>query len=134
MTNMKGITPVIAIILLLLITISMVGFAWVWFGQVSQRLTTDIENRTFEQINRQEKTIRIDNANGVNIDIRATGSSIIQISEIQVYVDDIRQTCDWGGLTSVAPAAVETCVIPACTAGQTIRATSPGGTDEVLCT
>lgn len=43
---MKGISAVIAVILMLLITVGLAGMAWVWFGTVFGGLTSPIANET----------------------------------------------------------------------------------------
>lgn len=127
---MKGITPVIAIILLLLITISMVGFAFVWFS----RMTVGITNQTGEQIQQQiaaaSKKVSIDSVTTANIWIRNIGTATIPIGEIGVYVNGAKVTCTWSG--SISPGSVSACGV-GCSAGGTVRATAPGNYDERGC-
>lgn len=139
----KGITPIIAIILLLLITISMVGFAFVWFSRVATISAERTENLTAEQTSIAAKTIRIDNAIAASVTIRNTGIASINISrELAVFVDDairswttINPNC--ASLANIlAPGSIRTCEFstPACTAGSgKVKVTAPGNTDVVTC-
>ncbi len=135
---MKGITPVIAIVLLLMITIAMVGFAFVWFqGMWSQTAET-----TSSQIQAQQqamlKTIVIDNVNcpGADIYVRNTGSTTIPVDEVTVYVAGVKQTCTWvGGVTTIPQGTIATCdsgtvAIPS---GAVVKVSSPGSVDETKC-
>lgn len=142
---MKGITPVIAIILLLLITISMVGFAFVWFSRVTSQAGQQIENQTLQQIGAAAQKISIDGFNpgpSTIVYLKNTGSATVQLASISVYVASTIRTCttftspSGAPITSLAPGAVGTCTFSgaACSAGQTIRVSAPGGEDIVTCT
>ncbi|MEM7819810.1 MAG: archaellin/type IV pilin N-terminal domain-containing protein [Candidatus Aenigmatarchaeota archaeon] len=130
---MKGITPVIAIILLLLITISMVGFAFVWFSRVSTTITNQTETAIVTQQQQMAKKVSIDSASTTQLSIRNVGSATISTTEIAVYVAGSRITPTWSS-NSVAPGAViYTTGNYACTAGQKVRVTAPGSVDETTC-
>jgi len=130
---MKGITPIIAIVLLLMITISMAGFAFIWF----QRIGTTALNATQAGVVAQQqaagKLIAIDNVDvsGGKITIRNIGSYTIQSTELSVYKDGSSVTCTWDK-TSVPPGGIITCTatISGCT---TIKVTAPGNQDQVAC-
>lgn len=131
----KGITPVIAVILLLLITISMVGFAFVWFSRITQSALAATENRTQTILSQQEQTIRVDNVNAAarQVTIRATGSQSISNSNLKVYVSSILQACAWDAPT-LTPGSTITCTFTsACNPGNPLRVTAPGGPDETTC-
>ena len=138
---MKGITPVIAIILLLLITISITGFAFVWFS----RMTSDVgeemgtmANETITSVNQRVNIEAISVANSI-VTVRNTGGATIPYSRVSVYADEVPVTCDWSppppGTTTIAPGSVASCdwSPAACTGGTTIKITSPGGTDKGVC-
>ncbi len=130
---MKGITPVIAVILLLLITVSLVAFAFTWFSRVAQTAATGIENQTQKLIT--TKSIRIENAKvaGVitNIDVRNTGDSTVLGSELTFYVEDGRVPVN-GCPASIAAGAVATCTPTVqCNATQRLRATVGSGAGDI---
>lgn len=129
---MKGITPVIAIILLLMLTVSMVGFAFVWF----QRVAASVTNRTASEIasrqNQMAQTIRIDNAGTTTVTVRNTGSVPISNTTLAVYVDNVLQACTWD-VASIPPLGFAECTPISCPVGSTIRVTAPGNSDEDVC-
>ncbi len=135
---MKGITPVIAVILLLLITIAMVGFAFVWFGRIAGAATNATQQQLESQLSQQAKRVSIDNLNAAqsNVTFRNTGTATIAGSEISVYAGGTLVTCIWSPPSAVvAPGATMSCDWSgsACTANTLVRVTAPGGADESTC-
>jgi flagellin-like protein len=133
--DLKGITPVIAIILLLLITISMVGFAFVWFQRVQSSMTNATETELQSQLSRQSQKIAIDNAAGTTLVMRNIGTSAVPVTSITAYVNNAVVTLSGAACTgNIAPGATVTCTISsACNAGASIKVTSPGGQDIDVC-
>lgn len=131
----KGITPVVAVILLLLITIAMVGFAFVWFSRVVQSAGSAGEESLQSQLDQQGKRVKIDNAAagaGSTITIRNIGTRNIQPSEIVVYINNALVTCTVP--SAIAPGGFASCDPSTdCVAGQKVRVTAPGGVDETTC-
>lgn len=136
---MKGITPVIAVILLLLITVSLVGFAFVWFTRISTTAGTAIENKTGELL--RSKSIRVENARATAVDLRNTGSVTINENELAFYINNARNTttitCGAAATNdAIAPNAVLSCTLGVadnCGPGVPLRVTVPGGQDIVSC-
>ncbi len=132
---MKGITPVIAIILLLMITISLVGFTFVWF----QRITSSAMNSTQQNLQNQQKQIgtilsidNIDKTNG-KVYVRNSGSFTVDTDSIAVYVNDTEMiTCTWSG-TSIEPGKVASCTNSTIKSCGTVKVTSGGSTDMKSC-
>ncbi|MBI4018486.1 MAG: hypothetical protein HY368_02655 [Candidatus Aenigmarchaeota archaeon] len=133
----KGITPIIAIILLLLITISMVGFAFVWFSRVASISAERAENQTVEQFAAQEKKIRIDNAKATSVTLRNIGSRAVRISELAAFVDDVSTTLSGAGCTAadaISPGATLSCTLgSSCDNPEKLKITAPGNQDVVIC-
>lgn len=134
---MKGITPVIAVILLLIITISMVGFAFVWFQRVAFTAQTATESTLQTTLTQQGQTIRIDNVeySTNKVQIRSIGTQSILNSNLNVYLNGTKQTCAWDS-PSLAPGSIITCTFGtgcASGSGTKLRVTSPGNLDEVVC-
>lgn len=135
---MKGITPVVAIILLLLITIAIVGFAMVFF----QRTVTSATESGQEQLNSQTsqlaKTAVIANTNCVEgtstINIRNTGTQSIAASEVSVFIDNTIKTCAWSGMPVTAGGSA-TCTVAEAgdSTGKNAKLSAPGSTDQVVC-
>ena len=85
---MKGITPVVAIILLLMITISMVGFAFVWFNQMLSTVTSDVEDQVTSDVDKMNQKIDIINIapDEVTVSIRNIGSVGIEDTQLAFFI------------------------------------------------
>ncbi len=133
---MKGITPVIAIILLLLITISMVGFAFVWFSRVTSSAGGQIENSTLAELRRQGQRISIENINpaAATVTVLNTGTVAIADTELGLYINNALTACTWAP-TSISPGGRTTCdwSVGACATGTTVKVVAPGGQDLSTC-
>ena len=132
---MKGITPVIAIILLLLITISMVGFAFVWFQRVAQTATESTESQLQSQLSQQAQKIRIESYAGTTVTMRSTGSAAIASGSVGLFVNGSLTTSGTCPASSVAAGAIFSCSSSAavCSGSSTVRVTSLGNSDQVTC-
>ena len=91
---MKGITPIIAIVLLLAITIAIVGFSFVYF----QRIVGGGLQKTYNQ-SQQFSTVgfsidSVSTSGNVKVFIRAIGGTLKE-SELVVYVNGtVPRSCD----------------------------------------
>ncbi len=136
---MKGITPVVAVILLLLITISIVGFAFGFFQRLLGTAGTGVENQTQAVIGRVAQTISIDNVDAVGnkVTVRNTGTANIATgTELTVFVGGTKiDTCNWGGDATVEPKTTSTCTWTGtpCSAGTTLKVVAPGNEDSRKC-
>jgi flagellin-like protein len=139
MVKMKGITPVIAIILLLLITISITGFAFVWFSRITTDTGTAMQNQTRELMSATQQRVNIEaiSATSCTITVRNTGGATIPGNKINLYVNNLLQSnCIWNPTTIVANGVASCTWIPtgcSCTAGTSVKVTTPGGTDMSTC-
>ncbi len=128
----KGITPVVAIILLLLITVAIVGFAFGFF----QRATTTSAQRTQEETERiagsVSEAFRIENAAGTSITIRNLGSAALNASTVTFYANGVARTCV-GLPATIAVNGVGSCTLSASCTGQTLRVVTTGAEDVVTC-
>ena len=86
--NTKGITPIIAIILLMMITIALAGFTYIWLQGVFKTSSNNTKTQLEQQQRSMMKTIRIDSATSGTgeLAIRNTGSESITSNEIAVFV------------------------------------------------
>lgn len=146
---MKGITPVIAIILLLMITIAMVGFAFVWFSGVMGTITNQTGATLSEEQRQIATNIRIANAysnlsgtvRNVLITFTNTGTQSVKASELVMTVEDSTAGRTLGTsvyANSIAPGATVTDYDSTfdCTQGDsmTITARLPKHVDSVTFT
>lgn len=133
---MKGITPIIAIMLLLMITIAMIGFAYLWFTRISQNAMNRTENIMEQNRENLGKTIQIDSAIGAEtsmVFIRNTGSYPINVTEIKAYVAGALASCNFDPVLEIAPGEIKRCDISSNCAGYLVKVSAPGNFDEVMC-
>lgn len=130
---MKGITPVIATIMLLLITISMVGFAYIWLSNIWKGTTTGTENMANQQAQRMGQKISIESAKTIAITVRNIGTYSIPKASLAVFVDSVHQDCDWDRESFAPGDTITTTSGFACSAGQTVKVTAPGNFDLDAC-
>ena len=101
---MKGITPVIAVILLLLITISMVGFSMVFFQRTVETATKSGDEQLAQQLDQIGSQPRIESAAGSKVVIRNMGSVALTVSNLVFSADGETKTSS--GPASLGPGAV----------------------------
>ncbi len=85
---MKAVTPVIATMLLIVVTISMVGTALIIFSRTSETSAETASNITEQKFKQFGTEIRIDSAVGSRVYVRNTGSVAIPASALSFYVND----------------------------------------------
>jgi flagellin-like protein len=135
---MKGITPVVAVILLLLITISMVGFAFVWFSKVSEIATTQTEAELQNQLIVQSQKIKIESISLTRdqITIRNTGSQPIALADkISIFVQGAIAPCAvWSPPGDLSAGETSSCTSGfSCATGDTVKVSAPGNSDAIKC-
>ncbi len=146
--GMKGITPIIAIILLLLITISMVGFAFVWFTRIAESASAAGSSQLNLKVGQMAQKIRLDNVNDNLVPIRNIGSQAIQSVSLSFYVNSTMRGCDGttGGSIDafiLSPGEVRSCYLceqlsgsctgTICDSNGRLKITAPAGSDELIC-
>jgi flagellin-like protein len=134
---MKGITPVIAIILLLLITISLVGFAFIYFTRVTEVATQKTQEQLEHVISSQQMVVVIDNYAGTSLSVRNRGTATFGTGNVSIYKNNVLTTCPGTGWNPamLGPGQVSVCTFSAaCVEGDVIRVTTPGGQDSEECT
>ncbi len=135
--TMKGITPVVSVILLLLVTIAMVGFAFGFFQRMLGIAGTSTETGLTTVSNQAAKTVRIDNIDAAAsaVTVRNTGSQSIAAGEITVFSNGALQSCTWNPAMPLAKDASSACDFSAsaCTSGTVIKVVAPGNEDSLKC-
>ncbi len=84
----KGITPVIATILLLLITVSMTGISFVFFQRTAQTAAQSGEEQLQQQAVVGGTSFRIESTGPGKIYIRNLGSRVIHNASLAVFIDN----------------------------------------------
>ncbi|MFH0832800.1 MAG: archaellin/type IV pilin N-terminal domain-containing protein [Candidatus Aenigmatarchaeota archaeon] len=129
---MKGVSPVIATILLLLITISLIGFVFMYMERSVTTTGEQTEEQLKEQIAKFSKGIWIDNAAAASVVVRNIGSQVVNATEIRLYVNDAAATCSWSSGT-IAPSSVATCTLSESCSGKNVKATGPSNDAKKSC-
>ena len=87
---MKGITPVVAVIMLIMITISMVGFLFVWFSGYIPTILNQTESQLEEQQRQQRMGISFinsyENGGDIFVSLRNSGTVDIRADELVIFV------------------------------------------------
>jgi parallel beta-helix repeat protein len=84
---MKGVSTVIAIILILMITVAMAALAYLWFTGVFETLTETGQEQVEETTIKLGSSIAIESVKGDNVYVRNTGK--YNVTEIVLYIDDV---------------------------------------------
>ena len=132
---MKGIEAIIAVILLLLITISVVGFAFLFFSRITTSTSAASENQTTEQINKFAKQVGIESSSNTTVWVKNVGSATMNgVTELNLYINGAPRTCS-PALGVMTPGNVSKCVWSgaACVSGDIIKITSPSNSVQVNC-
>ncbi len=105
--NSKGISAVIAVIMLLMITVALAGMAYVWFTGVFSQVTTSVGNQTIQTTIALGTKFVIETAYNdsnpatqVKFVLRNTGTQNIDLSGLGVYINDVSQTLSATGTVS----------------------------------
>jgi len=127
---MKGITPVVAIVLLLLVTIAVVGFAYTFLSRTAETSGEETKKQLENQLSNIAMQVKIESATINRLTIRNIGSQSIPAGQISVFVDGTLQSCAFGDIGSQNAA---TCSTGFACNGQNVKVTAPGNTDEANC-
>jgi flagellin-like protein len=130
----KGISAVIATILLLLIVIAIVGFAFGFFQRIFTTTTQTTEAQVGTTIGQLQQVVRIDNVAGTQLFVRNGGSAAVNTGNITVYVGGSLTSCAFApNPKTIAVGALDNCTLASSCTGQTVRVTTPGSEDTKLC-
>ncbi|MBI4019533.1 MAG: type IV pilin [Candidatus Aenigmarchaeota archaeon] len=130
---MKGISPVIAIILLLLITISIIGFTSVFFQQTVQTSGEQAQESLNERSDTLLQTAEIIDATNNKVTIKNVGGAPISIDNVKIFLDGEPVTATpIDGASDIAPGAVKTfdITIPPGTGERKLTISVPGSIRE----
>jgi len=137
--KMKGITPIITVILLLLIAVVMVGFAFGFFSNIFTTTSTETTSALNTTVSIYGKQVRIDSIDSQAtrfVTLRAVGSRAINSGDIVLYVAgnpvNILGSCPGG---TINPGGTNTCILAVgqCPPGSTLRAVAPGNENTAVC-
>jgi flagellin-like protein len=130
----KGITPVIAIILLLLITIAVIGFATGFFQSLVDTTSQQTTDATDTVTGNIQKTVSIEATSANSITIKNSGLIAIADGDLTFLVAgaDVTGTCT--GITyPLSPGQAATCGGITCTADAEVKISAPGNSPTKTC-
>lgn len=110
---MKGVSAVIAIILILMITVALAATAYVWFTSVFQTITGSAGERIGGVGTALGTSFSIESAtnvssNNVSISIRNTGSENIDMTKVEAYVNEVIVSEYYGKTGTMTSGTVKT--------------------------
>ncbi|MBI3190757.1 hypothetical protein HYZ41_03565 [archaeon] len=130
----KGITPVVATILLLIIVIAIVGYSFGFFQRIFTTAGTTAESEMSGVTGNIKQSVSIDSVSGTNLYVRNTGSAALSVSGVVVYIDGVLTACNWGGITSISAGEVKGCTLAAgCASGSSLKITTAGLVATATC-
>ena len=134
---MKGVSAIIAIVLLVMITISLAGLAWLWIFNLSTVLENTVTNTTRRATENMGMQARIQVARfypirWVNATILNTGTVDIDLSKLGIFIDDVLTINYVPNTSKIMPGGMETINITNTTAAcnKVLRITFPSGVDD----
>ena len=84
---MKGITPVVSIVLLLFITISIIAFSFIFFQNITTASGTQAQEAADTQTNKLLQTVEIVAVENGQITVKNIGTQAIKLEDVKVFVD-----------------------------------------------
>jgi len=95
--NSRGITPIISVILILMITIAVAGLAYTWLQGLQSSVQTSTENRTSRMLGNLNVELKLDSAelrecdethNGANVTVYYRNSGTEAATNVLLFVND----------------------------------------------
>ncbi|MFH1424953.1 MAG: archaellin/type IV pilin N-terminal domain-containing protein [archaeon] len=107
--NRRGITPIISVILLLMMTIAIAGLAYTWLQGLQTTIEESTENTTTRMLGEMNVELRLDGASGspisgsgyCNATVYVRNKGTERADNLQLYVNDLMVV--GGNITSLSP-------------------------------
>lgn len=128
----KGITPVVAVILLLLITVAIVGFAFGFFQRAFTTSSQQAQRETERLTESVGASFRIENAKDTLITLRNTGTGPLNTALLSVYVADVMKACTWSA-GNITVSGIGTCTLSSACTGSQVRVVGLSAEDAAAC-
>lgn len=137
---MKGISAIISIILLVMISVSLAGMAWLWFYGITNTLSQSATSATETATTKMGMQGRIEVARfypntWVNTTIRNTGTVDIDLSKLGIFIDGIQSTTYAPNTGTISPGATATINVTNTTAActdKTLKITFPNNLEDYI--
>ena len=123
---MKGVSAVIVMILILLISVALTGLGYLFFTEVLTSVTTAGEESISQSVTSMLSQMRIESVSAAsnNIYIRNTGK--VNLTDFTVYVND-GLVIPTSAPSSLAPGSVGTIEMPSLNRGEIVKVTAAQG-------
>lgn len=82
----KGITPVIAIVLLLMMTVAAAGAAYTWFSQMQERLQSEATRGLQTELSLRDLRCNAKPTNTMELAVSNSGSTSVDLSDVDVFI------------------------------------------------
>ncbi len=128
---MKGVDAAVATILLLMITVSLIGFAFVWFNRLVRNSAQLVENQTISEQQRAGMKIKIVTVHGDTVTVQNIGTVVIPANSVTAVVNN-----EFRGQLgeSLAPNEVKSFTLSSsCGSGDLLKVSAPGNDDFMTC-
>jgi len=131
---MRGITAIIAVILLLMISIAIVGFAYFFLTGVVQTATNETSTQLEKQTSTFGESFAVESVNGYQVVIRNRGTAPLKNSSISFYLNNKKIDVISGPNTiqpnSVGIFTVDENDVPGTNVAGTLKVSSSGFTEQ----
>ena len=133
---MKGIAPIVATILMLLIVIALIAVAYTFFLGLLGTSTEQTGKASKDVISQMSKGIWIDSASGKTVIVRNLGFENINVAEITLLVGDAQLVGNWIGTTNetIEAGTAQVFNLTESCAGKLVKVVGPSNTREETCT
>lgn len=128
---MRGISTIIVAILLLMISVSLAGFGYMFFTTMFSTLTTEGEEVLSTTVERMLAQMKIESISGQSIYVRNTGK--INLTNFNVYVENNLAAIDPTSDNYIDPGDIGnlTLTSPSLSSGNVVKVTSSQGATAV---
>ncbi|MDY6773718.1 MAG: archaellin/type IV pilin N-terminal domain-containing protein [Candidatus Nanohaloarchaea archaeon] len=84
----KGVTPVVAIVLLLMMTVGAAGAAYTWFSQMQQQLQEKARTQLQSQLEVKDLECNAEPENTVEVALKNSGDTTVRLGRVDMFIRD----------------------------------------------
>ena len=130
---MKGVSPIIAVIMLLFITITIGAFVSLSIDDIARRNTVDTKEASEQFTERSLKTLTYTSSkksgDDITVTVRNVGFLKIEKDEWSLFLDDKTKNCP-----AIEPEQIGSCTIENVTCEDDVIVNYPNGSFKIRCT
>ncbi len=117
---MKGITPIISVVLLLLIAIAIIGLAASWFFSTTQDVMTETENATETQAGKIKADFRLEGSHSNQIYLRNPSEALLTKEALSIFINNNKVLSEDITMPDIEAGKVGTLIMETAEQGDTI--------------